>query len=260
MSEKLNIAYIQANLQWENAEANRKLFEERIGEVSNQVDLIILPEMFTTGFSMNAENLAEETEAETLEWMRSQAKRKDAAITGSVIITENSNYYNRLFFVFPDGTYKLYDKRHTFTLAKEDQTYTGGKERLIVDFKGWKICPLICYDLRFPVWARNTVDYDLLIYVANWPEKRINAWDALLKARAIENMCYCVGLNRTGTDGDGYVYNGHSGVYDVLGNEMNQTNREDEYVLELSLDKTDMLDTRKNLKFLQDRDRFSLDL
>ncbi|MUP44808.1 amidohydrolase [Gramella sp. BOM4] len=260
MSNTLNIAYIQANLHWENAEANRKLFDERISEVSDEVDLIVLPEMFTTGFSMNAENLAEKTEAETLDWMRSQAKRKNAAITGSVIITENSNYYNRLFFVFPDGSYKLYDKRHTFTLAKEDQTYTGGRERLIVEYNGWKICPLICYDLRFPVWARNTVDYDLLIYVANWPKKRINAWDALLKARAIENMCYCIGLNRTGEDGDGYVYNGHSGIYDELGNELNDFTREDEYILERSLDKEAMLETRKKLKFLQDRDSFSLDL
>ena len=259
MSEKLNIAFIQPDLKWEDAEANRKLFSERIKEISNDVELIILPEMFTTGFSMNAENLAEETEAETLAWLQENARSKSSAITGSVIITENGNYYNRLFFVFPDGSYKLYDKRHTFTLAKEDETYTAGKDRLIVDYKGWKICPLVCYDLRFPVWARNTVDYDLLIYVANWPKKRVDAWDALLKARAIENMAYCVGLNRTGEDGDGYIYNGHSVAYDTLGKPITDLNREDEFIAEVSLDRESMLETRSKLKFLQDRDKFSLD-
>ena len=260
MSEKLNIAFIQANLKWENPEANRELFSDKIDKISETVDLIILPEMFTTGFSMKAEKLAEPTEAKTLEWMRDKARMKNSAITGSVIIGENGNYYNRLFFVFPDGSYKLYDKRHTFTLAKEDETYTAGKERLIVEFKGWKICPLICYDLRFPVWARNTEDYDLLIYVANWPKKRVNAWDALLKARAIENMSYCVGLNRTGEDGDGYVYNGHSAAYDELGEEITELNREDEFISEISLDKESLYETRSKLKFLQDRDSFSLDL
>jgi len=258
MSEKLNIAFIQANLSWEDAEANRKMFSEKIEKISNNVELIILPEMFTTGFSMNAENLAEETEAETLRWMQEIATSRATAITGSVIITENDHYYNRLFFVFPDGSYKLYDKRHTFTLAKEDETYTAGTERLIVDYKGWKICPLVCYDLRFPVWARNTVDYDLLIYVANWPEKRVNAWDALLKARAIENMSYCVGLNRTGEDGDGYVYNGHSAAYDPLGNEITELNRSDVFIAEFSIEKESLTEVRTKLKFLQDRDKFTL--
>ncbi|MCB7482162.1 amidohydrolase [Christiangramia sediminis] len=258
MSEKLNIAFIQANLKWEDSEANRKLFSAEIEKISDDVELIILPEMFTTGFSMNAEELAEETEAETLEWMRKTAREKSAAITGSVIISENANYYNRLFFVFPDGSYKLYDKRHTFTLAKEDETYTGGTERLIVEYKGWKICPLICYDLRFPVWARNTVDYDLLIYVANWPKKRINAWDALLKARAIENMAYCIGLNRTGEDGDGYVYNGHSAAYDPLGAELTELDRTDEFIAEFSIEKASLNEVRTQLKFLQDRDKFTL--
>ncbi|SDS27531.1 amidohydrolase [Gramella sp. MAR_2010_147] len=258
MSEKLNIAIIQANLHWEDAEANRKLFSKEIEKISDEVELIILPEMFTTGFSMNAQELAEETESETLSWMRKIAKAKSSAVTGSVIITENGNYYNRLFFVFPDGSYKLYDKKHTFTLAKEDQTYTAGTERLIVNYKGWKICPLICYDLRFPVWARNTVDYDLLIYVANWPEKRVNAWDALLKARAIENMSYCIGLNRTGKDGDGYVYNGHSAAYDPLGKELTELDRSDAFTTEFSIDKESLTKVRTGLKFLQDRDHFTL--
>lgn len=258
MSENLNIAFIQADLKWEDINANRKLFSEAIEKISNDVELIILPEMFTTGFSMNAAELAENTDAETLSWMREMARKKSAAITGSVIISENGNYYNRLFFVFPDGTYKLYDKRHTFTLAKEDGTYTAGKDRLIIDYKGWKICPLICYDLRFPVFSRNTVDYDLLIYVANWPKKRVDAWDALLKARAIENMSYCVGLNRTGEDGDGYIYNGHSAIYDPLGKEITSLNREEVFTEEISLNKNYLKEVRSKLKFLQDRDSFSL--
>ncbi|APG60613.1 amidohydrolase [Christiangramia salexigens] len=260
MSEILNTAIIQPDLKWEDSDANRDLLGKEINKLSDEVDLIILPEMFTTGFSMNAKILAEQTEGDTLNWMREKADLKNAAVTGSVIIGEDDNYYNRLYFVYPDGSYKLYDKRHTFTLAKEDQTYTAGKKRLIVEFKGWKIMPLVCYDLRFPVWARNTDDYDLLIYVANWPRKRVDAWDALLKARAIENMSYCIGVNRTGEDGDGYVYNGHSAVYDCLGKPLTELNREEEFVKEVSLEKDSLHETRKKLKFLQDRDKFSLEL
>ena len=256
--ENLNVAIIQADLKWEDSVANRSLFSKEIAALSDSVELIVLPEMFTTGFSMNAENLAEETNGETLLWMKEQAKLKDAAITGSVIITENGEFYNRLFFVFPDGTVQKYDKRHTFTLAKEDKTYTAGTERLIVNYKGWKICPLICYDLRFPVWARNTEDYDLLIYVANWPKKRVAAWDALLKARAIENMSFCIGVNRVGEDGDGFVYNGHSAIYDCLGAILTQQNAENEFAKEITLDKTHLENTRNQLKFLQDRDEFRL--
>ena len=260
MMENLNIAILQANLHWENSSENLVMFDELLQQISEKTDLIILPEMFSTGFSMNAENLAETMNGKSVEWMKKKAGELDSAITGSLIITENGNYYNRLFFVYPDGSYKTYDKRHTFTLAKEDETYTAGKERLVVELKGWKICPLICYDLRFPVYARNTEDYDVLIYVANWPEKRVNAWDALLKARAIENMSYCVGVNRTGEDGDGYVYNGHSAVYDCLGNAMTALDREVIFVEELKLKRSHIRETRGKLKFLEDRDDFSLHL
>jgi len=257
-SQNLNLAIIQANLKWEDATANRSFFSKQIDALSDAVELIVLPEMFTTGFSMNAESLAEAIEGETLQWMKEQAKLKNAAITGSVIITENGAFYNRLFFVFPDGSHQKYDKRHTFTLAKEDETYTAGTERLIVNYKGWKICPLICYDLRFPVWARNTEDYDLLIYVANWPKKRIFAWDALLKARAIENMSFCVGVNRVGEDGDGYSYNGHSAIYDCLGEILTEENAETEFSKEVVLKKAHLQDKRNQFKFLQDRDQFRL--
>lgn len=258
MNKNLKTALLQVDLKWEDAKANRSLFSKEIEALSEDIDLIILPEMFTTGFSMNAKNLAEENEGPSLQWMKEMAKLKGAAITGSLIITENGNYYNRLFFVFPDGSFQKYDKRHTFTLAKENETYTAGIERLIVEYKGWKICPLICYDLRFPVFARNTVDYDLLIYVANWPSKRVAAWDALLKARAIENMSFCIGVNRTGTDGGGYDYTGHTAAYDCLGENLTGENREDPFVTEVVLDWTHLDETRKQLKFLQDRDEFSL--
>jgi predicted amidohydrolase len=258
MYKNLNIAIIQADLAWEDIEKNLNLFSEKIDSIDENVDLIVLPEMFSTGFSMNAKNLAEPSDGPTFKWMQEIAEKRNVAVTGSVIVKENNNFYNRLYFVFPDTTFKTYDKRHTFSLAKEDHTYTAGNERLIIEYKGWKICPLICYDLRFPVWARNTVDYDLLIYVANWPETRIQAWDILLQARAIENMSYCIGVNRTGDDGNKYQYNGHSAIYDCLGKPLFKNNREAEFTQVVSLEKSHVSQTREKLKFLQDRDSFSL--
>ena len=258
MAEKLTTALLQANLFWEDIEANRTFFERKINDLSGNVDLIILPEMFTTGFTMDAHFLAEPPEGPTFEWMCKMASEKDAAVTGSVITSENDLYYNRLYFVFPDGSFKKYDKKHTFTFAKEHETYASGSERLIVEYKGWKICPLICYDLRFPVWSRNTEDYDILIYVANWPASRITAWDTLLKARAIENMSYCIGLNRVGTDGKDLDYVGHSAVYDCLGQKISINTLENEFSEEVVLDKNQLEETRSQLKFLQDRDRFTL--
>lgn len=258
MQKTLAVTIIQADLHWENPVANRAQFSEKIKKISGKTDLIVLPEMFTSGFSMNAEKLSEENNGETLQWMISEAKKNNAAITGSVIISENNTFYNRLFFVFPNGTYKIYNKRHTFTLAGEDKTYTAGTQRLIVDYKGFKICPLICYDLRFPVWARNTENYDLLLYVANWPVKRIVAWDVLLRARAIENMSYCIGVNRVGLDGNGHKYTGHSAVYDVLGNCISTPNFEKELIETVVLEKEHIDTHRKHLQFLNDRDHFSL--
>ncbi|MCM4160560.1 nitrilase family protein [Antarcticibacterium flavum] len=258
MKENLNVAVLQLDLAWENARKNLEIFSNRINALKEDVDLIVLPEMFTTGFSMNAESLAEEAEGAAFDWMKKIALEKDSAVTGSVIVKEAGNYYNRLYFIFPNGDYKTYDKKHTFTLAKEDQTYTAGKERLIVEYKGWKICPLICYDLRFPVWARNTVNYDLLIYVANWPETRIHAWDTLLQARAIENMAWCIGVNRTGKDGNEYNYNGHTAIYDCLGKSLFDHNRKEEFTEVVSIDRDSLIETRNKLKFLQDRDSFTL--
>jgi predicted amidohydrolase len=258
MAEILNTALLQANLEWEKIEDNKALFERKIKELPQETDLIILPEMFSTGFSMNAENLAEPDKGPTFKWMQKMASEKDAAVTGSLIISDGGNFYNRLYFVYPDGSSQKYDKRHTFTLAKEDETYASGRDRLIVEYNGWKICPLVCYDLRFPVWARNTEDYDLLIYVANWPAARVVAWDALLKARAIENMSYCIGLNRVGRDGSDLNYVGHSAVYDCLGKQISSNLQETEFTELVKLNKQDLNDTRSQLKFLQDRDRFTI--
>lgn len=258
MNETLKITIIQSELHWENAESNLVMFSEKIQNIEDKTDLIVLPEMFTTGFSMNAEKLAEPNDGKAFKWMVSEAKKNNCAITGSVIISENGNFYNRLFFVFPDGSFQKYDKKHTFTLAKENETYSAGTERLIVNYKGWKICPLVCYDLRFPVWARNTVDYDVLIYVANWPKVCTLAWDTLLRARAIENMAYCIGVNRVGFDGNDHEYIGHSAVYDVLGKQISTANFETEFTETVTLEKENIENNRKHLQFLNDRDSFTL--
>jgi predicted amidohydrolase len=255
--ETLKITIIQSELHWENAVANRAMFSDKFQSIEGETDLIVLPEMFSTGFSMNAKNLAEENNGETLQWMISEAKKYKTAITGSVIISEENNFYNRLFFVFPDGSFQKYDKKHTFTLAKENETYSSGNERLIVNYKGWKICPLVCYDLRFPVWARNTEEYDVLIYVANWPKVRTLAWDTLLRARAIENMTYSIGVNRVGFDGNDHEYVGHSAVYDVLGQQISSSSF-GEFTETVFLEKEHIQTNRKHLQFLNDRDAFTL--
>lgn len=258
MKEQLAVTIIQSDLIWENPQLNRLHFSEKIEKIEGPTDLIILPEMWTTGFTMQAKELAEEHEGETLQWMKTIAKRRQVAVTGSVIIKANNKYYNRLFFVYPSGEYAYYDKRHTFTLAGEHKTYTSGTQKLIVTYKGFKICPLICYDLRFPVWARNVEQYDVLIYVANWPKRRILAWDTLLQARAIENMSYCIGVNRMGKDGNNYEYVGHSVVFDVLGKQISTSNLEEEFVETIILEKEHISSNRDQLQFLNDRDAFNL--
>ena len=253
----MKLALIQSSLFWENPTANRNYFEQKINAITEKIDLIVLPEMFTTGFTMNPDNLAETMQGETIQWLQLLAKAKHSAITGSFIIRENNNFYNRLLFVFPSGEIQFYDKRHLFTLAGEDKVYTSGNKKLIVEYMGWKICPLICYDLRFPVFARNTVDYDLLIYVANWPKTRINAWDILIKARAVENMCYTIGANRIGLDDNNFEYVGHSQAVDFLGNYILKP-QEAEGVFVIELNKENLLETRSKLGFLNDRDSFEL--
>ncbi|WP_437396312.1 nitrilase family protein [Flagellimonas lutimaris] len=256
MPTTLNIALIQSDLYWEDPVSNRNMFEEKIGSIPDNIDLIILPEMFTTGFTMEPNNIVISEGEGTVKWMKRVAQDHKVALIGSIIFQEDGKFFNRLYFISSEGEIETYDKKHTFTLAGEDEVYEAGSKKLIFEYKGFKICPMICYDLRFPVWARNTEDYDVLIYVANWPKKRINAWDTLLKARAIENMAYCIGVNRIGNDELGFEYPGHSGVYDVLGEPMAFSKEEE--ILYATLDKEHIESTRKKLKFLEDRDRFSL--
>ena len=253
----MKIALVQAQLLWENPKQNRKYFENKINAIAENVDLIVLPEMFTSGFTMNPKEVAETMQGETLLWLQALAKAKNSAITGSLVIQENGKYYNRLVYVFPSGEVKTYDKKHLFTLAGEEKIYTSGTEKVIIEYKGFKICPLICYDLRFPVFARNTEEYDVLIFVANWPKPRINAWDALLKARAIENMCYTIGVNRIGTDQNQHDYLGHSQAIDFLGNYLIEP-QETEGVFITNLDKNALLETRQKFGFLNDRDVFKM--
>lgn len=258
MQDQLKIALLQADLVWENPEQNRINFKEKINQIDTDVDIVVLPEMFTSGFTMNASAVAETMEGETVKWMQKLSTQNNVAIIGSIVISEDDNFYNRLFFVTPKGIVSYYDKRHTFTLAGEDKVYTAGKNKLLTAYKGWKICPLICYDLRFPVWSRNIDNYDVLLYVANWPVPRIDAWDTLLKARAIENMSYCIGVNRVGVDGVGINYCGSSAAYDVLGKKLTSIPLSEEAMEIVTLSKSHITKYRSALKFLDDKDDFSL--
>ncbi|PQJ68618.1 nitrilase family protein [Polaribacter butkevichii] len=267
MQNELNIVGIQADLVWENPAKNLAFFEEKINMLSKNTNLVVLPEMFTSGFTMNPEKVAEEMNGTSVSWMQKMATENAFAICGSLVIYErpfdcakgDKKYYNRLVFVHPSGKIETYDKRHSFTLAGEDKVYTSGAEKLIVNYKGWKICPLICYDLRFPVWARNTENYDLLIFMANWPIIRIKAWETLLKARSIENMCYVIGVNRTGKDANNYDYSGNSLVLDFLGDELSQLESNEIGIVTTTLVKTKQDAIRKKLGFLNDLDTFKID-
>ena len=253
----MKVALIQLPLVWEDPKSNRVNIEQKINAIESGTDLIVLPEMFTTGFTMQPERVAETINGDTIQWMQSLAKSKNTAITGSLIIVEEEKYYNRFVFVFPTGEIQQYDKRHLFTLAGEDGVFTAGTSKVLIEYKGWKICPLICYDLRFPVFSRNTENYDLLIYVANWPKTRINAWDTLLQARAIENMSYTIGVNRLGVDDNNLEYVGHSQVADYLGNLVIEP-QTTEGVFITELDKDSLHETRKKLNFLKYQDLFKL--
>jgi predicted amidohydrolase len=253
----MKIALFQTKLAWENPEINRTFIEEYFLNEDESFDLFVLPEMFTSGFTMNPSVVAETMDGETMTWLKDLAKKKTCAITGSLVIKENDNFYNRMVFVFPSGEVQFYNKRHLFTLAGEEKVYTKGTEKVIVNYNNWSICLQICYDLRFPVFVRNVENYDLLLYVANWPKPRINAWDALLKARAIENMCYTIGVNRIGEDANKLEYPGHSQAFDYLGNQM--VDCDDELgVFIFDLDKSTQNEARAKFNFLNDKDDFEI--
>lgn len=253
----MKVALFQTKLAWEQPETNRKFIEEYFLNEATDFDLFVLPEMFTSGFTMHPEKISETMQGETISWLKKLAKLKNCAITGSLVIQENNNYYNRMVFVQPSGKIDAYDKRHLFTLAGEEKVYTKGNEKAIVKYNNWNICIQICYDLRFPVFARNVENYDLLLYVANWPKVRIMAWDALLKARAIENMTYTIGVNRIGTDANALEYTGHSKIIDFLGNEILSCENE-LGVFIIEIDKNQQTQTRQKMNFLNDKDAFQL--
>ena len=259
MKNELHVVGIQADLVWENPSKNLKYFEDKITDLPTTTDLVVLPEMFTTGFTMHPNNVAESMNGSSITWMKRLAQKFDFAIIGSLVIKEDNKFYNRLVFVHPSGKINTYDKRHSFTLAGEHKVYTSGKEILTIDYKGWKIRPLICYDLRFPVWARNTENYDLLIYMANWPITRIKAWDTLLKARAIENMSYTIGVNRTGSDANNYQYSGGSIIVDFLGEELSSLAENKIGTTSAILKKENQDKVREKLGFLSDKDAFNID-
>lgn len=218
MMKPLRLSLIQTELHWEQPMRNRADLAEKIRPWAGKTDVVILPEMFTSGFTLKPDVVAEPLDGETLAWMREMAAETNAVLTGSMVCAEPDGFRNRLLWVFPDGHFAQYDKRHLFRMAAEDTVYQSGTSRLVVEYQGWRICPLVCYDLRFPVWSRNTpMAYDLLIYVANWPKPRVTAWEKLLQARAIENLCYVAGVNRVGVDGNGLPYSGSSMVADFKG-------------------------------------------
>lgn len=254
--DTLKVAIVQANLKWEDSRSNLQHFSKLLAPLKG-ADLIILPEMFSTGFSMNAKALAETEKGVSLNWMKEIAQKKQSHICGSLIIEEDAKFYNRLYWVSPDARFVQYDKRHLFTYAGEDKVFTAGKEKLLVDIKGWKICPQICYDLRFPTWNRNQENYDLLFFVANWPEKRSFAWRQLLLARAIENMVYTIGVNRVGEDGNKIPYSGNSMAIDMEGKILwEQVDTEAVQTIELSKEK--LIASRKRFGFLDDKDNFKI--
>jgi predicted amidohydrolase len=256
----LTITLIQTNLFWEDKEANLAMLQNKIENINTHTDLVILPEMFSTGFSMQPQLFAEKMDGETVDWMRSMAIEKKITLCGSLMVEEEGNYYNRLIWMQPGGQLQFYDKRHLFAFAGEDLHYTAGNKKLITEINNFKIRCNICYDLRFPVWCRQNISddyYDVLLFVANWPEKRVRAWKTLLVARAIENQCYVIGVNRVGIDGDGNSYSGESMVIDPMG-EILYHKAEEEDLFTFTLEKEKISDTRKRIPFLNDADHFEI--
>lgn len=253
----LKLSILQTAPHWHEPGANRAHFEELLLGLDEATDVVVLPEMFSTGFTMDAKDHAETMDGETVRWMRGVAARQGAVICGSVIIQEEGKFFNRFIWMRPDGSLTTYDKRHLFRMAKEDAYYSAGTERIVVELGGWRVCPQVCYDLRFPVWSRNRNDYDLLIYVANWPSARRTTWQALLKARAMENLCYVAGVNRVGVDGNDVPYSGDSAVCDYVGREL-ISGADKAFVATVSLDWEGLQRFRKKFPAHLDADDFTV--
>lgn len=261
ISSPLHITLLQSALHWENPTANLNQFSEQLEKLPAGAEVVVLPEMFSTGFSMQPQQLAETMEGPTVRWMRTISQKKRIILAGSVMIAEGENFFNRFIWMQPNGVYYYYDKRHLFAYAGEDEHYTAGDKRVIVSVKGWKILLQVCYDLRFPVWARQSPgeepEYDAIIYVANWPERRSLAWKTLLQARAIENQCYVIGLNRVGADVNGIAHSGDSRIIDPMGQILFEHSHTPIMYSHL-LDEGLLLETRQKLPFLKDADPFQL--
>ncbi|MCI0921628.1 amidohydrolase [Sphingobacterium rhinopitheci] len=258
--EPIKITIFQAYLFWENVEKNLQNLSLRLSNLKEKTDLIILPEMFNTGFSMNVEKCAERMDGQTMRWMFNTSKSFGCMVAGSLMVEENGNYFNRFVWMSPDGSYVHYDKRHLFGLgsSKENEVFTAGTDRIMLKLKGWKICPMICYDLRFPVWSRNqTEGYDLLVYTANWPDKRSSHWRSLIPARAIENLSYVIGVNRVGHDGNEIYYSGGSMCISPVGDVI-YYKPEDEDLYTFTLNPKDLIQARETFPFLNDADKFSI--
>ena len=265
--EKLIITTIQTNLHWENKTANLEMLEKKILGIAEKTNIVLLPEMFSTGFSMQPALFAETMEGETVNWMRNLAKQKNIILGGSIMVSENDVYFNRFIWMQPNGQYGFYDKRHCFSLAGEDQHYGSGNKRTIASVGGWKINLQICYDLRFPVWSRQQLqqdeqnnfnpEYDVLVYVANWPERRSNAWKTLLQARAIENQAFVFGVNRVGNDGNQIYHSGDTMVVDPMGEVLYQ-NSHNEDIHTITIEKNKLREVREKLPFWKDGDHFLL--
>ena len=274
--QDLKVTIIQTSLHWENVDANLQHFTEKLNAIKEETDLIVLPEMFTTGFAVEREKVAEVHGGKGLQWMQQKAKEKNCVITGSIAVKENARpdepfgqgkLYNRLYWVKPDGTYQYYNKRHLFKMAGEHKHFTAGEEKINVELKGWKICPLICYDLRFPVWSSNkwnketnAADCDVLIYVANWPEVRSYPWKQLLIARAIENQSYLIGVNRIGEDGNKFPHSGDSSVINPRGEIISKIKAHEDTIETITLSKSYLEDFRKVFPVGSDADDFNLSL
>ena len=258
--QNLSISIIQTNLIWQNPEANRSVLEQQIDKISTATDLVVLPEMFTTGFTMESNQHSEPMDGLSIKWMADIAYRKNCVITGSLIVEENDLFYNRLIWMRPDGTYEHYDKRHLFRFAGETECFTAGNNKLIVELKGWRICPLICFDLRFPVWSRNQENYDCLIYIANWPEARSKAWKTLLEARAHENQCFVIGVNRVGKDGNDIQYSGDSALISPKGELLSNLNPYEENIETITLNLEELNEFRRKFPVALEADKFKINL
>jgi omega-amidase len=256
--EKMKISIIQASIIWQDIPENLKKFQNLIDNIQETTDIIVLPEMFSTGFVMEPEKYAEKMDGRTVSWMKNIATTKDSLIIGSIIINEDHKFTNRLLAVYPDGRVEYYDKRHLFSLAGENKKFSQGNKKLIINYKLWRIEALICYDLRFPVWSRNQDDYDVLIYVANWPASRSFHWKILLQARAIENQSYVIGVNRIGADGNDTPHSGDSCAFDPFGHILSSINPDEEKLETIELEKSTLEKIRKTYPFYNDRDQFKI--